>query len=159
MAVASEMPHLTTAVIVEQNRSILMVNETDNGINGWNQPAGHVEPGESLLDAALRETLEETQYRVRLTSLVGIYQSIHAKTGIHYLRVCFTADQPEWVENSPRDTDILAVDWLSLDHLLAGQFPLRSALVSQALVDYQAGQRYPLDLIHPMIAPGSVINP
>lgn len=156
MALASEMPHLTTAVIVEENQTILMVNEIDNGINGWNQPAGHVEPGESLLDAALRETLEETQYRVRLTGLVGIYQSVHPVTGIHYLRVCFTANQAERVENSPRDTDILAVDWLPLDQLLAGQFPLRSALVHQALVDYQAGQHYPLTLIHPMIAPGSV---
>lgn len=155
MAVAPEMPHLTTAVIVEQNQSILMVNEIDNGINGWNQPAGHVEPGESLLDAALRETLEESQYRVRLTGLVGIYQSVHPATGIHYLRVCFTADQPARVENSPRDTDILSVDWLSLNELLTGQYPLRSALVRQALVDYQAGHRYPLSLIHPMIAPGS----
>ncbi|MEP4548065.1 MAG: NUDIX hydrolase [Saccharospirillum sp.] len=156
MAAAPEMPHLTTAVIVEENQRILMVNENDNGINGWNQPAGHVEPGESLLDAARRETLEETQYQVRLTGLVGIYQSVHPTTGIHYLRVCFTADQPEWVENSPRDTDILAVDWLSVEQLLAGHYPLRSALVSQALADYQAGQRYPLSLIHPMIAPGSL---
>ena len=75
MAAAPEMPHLTTAVIVEENQRILMVNEIDNGIIGWNQPAGHVEPGESLLDAARRETLEETQYQVRLTALVGIYQS------------------------------------------------------------------------------------
>jgi 8-oxo-dGTP pyrophosphatase MutT (NUDIX family) len=155
MLPAAEMPHLTTAVIVEQNGSILMVNEIDNGINGWNQPAGHVEPGESLLDAAVREALEETQYQVRLTSIVGIYQSIHPKTGIHYLRVCFTADRPEWVENSARDTDILAVDWLPLDQLMAGQYPVRSALVTQALVDYQAGERYPLTLIHPLYAPGS----
>jgi ADP-ribose pyrophosphatase YjhB (NUDIX family) len=155
MPLSTDMPHLTTAVIVEHNQSILMVNEIDNGINCWNQPAGHVEPGESLIDAALRETLEESQYRVKITSLVGIYQSVHASTGIHYVRVCFTADTPELVENSPRDTDIIDVDWLPLNQLLAGDYPLRSALVKQALVDYQAGHRFPITLIHPLFAPGS----
>jgi 8-oxo-dGTP pyrophosphatase MutT (NUDIX family) len=149
-------PHATVAVVVEDERGrFLMVEEHSSGRIVFNQPAGHVEEDEAILDAVKREALEETQYRVRLTSIVGIYQSIHPKTGIHYLRVCFTADRPEWVENSARDTDILAVDWLPLDQLMAGQYPVRSALVTQALVDYQAGERYPLTLIHPLYAPGS----
>lgn len=145
-------PHLTTAVIVEQDDRILMVHEEDNGIKCWNQPAGHVELGESLVEGAVRETLEETRYEVELTGLVGIYQSKSPRNGLHYVRVCFTARTVKLVENAPLDADIEEVRWLPLDAVLAGDYTLRHPSVHQCLSDYRAGHRFPLDLIKPFTA-------
>lgn len=143
-------PHLTTAVIVQREDRVLMVNEEDNGINVWNQPAGHIETGESIQAAALRETLEETRYAVELTHLVGLYQSRNPVDGIHYVRLCFAAKLLNLVENAVLDADIRRVSWLPIESLLADEYPVRSPLVKQSLADYQAGSRYPLDLIKPL---------
>lgn len=143
-------PHLTTAVIVEKDGRVLMVNEEDNGINVWNQPAGHAEVGESLQAAALRETVEETRYAVELTHVVGIYQSRNPVDGRQYVRLCFAARALNLIENAVLDTDIRRVSWLSIESILADEFPLRSPLVSQCLIDYQAGSHYPLDLFKPL---------
>ena len=146
----SDYPHLTAAVLVADQDRILMVNEIDNGISVWNQPAGHVEVGEDIQTAALRETLEESRYRVELTGLLGIYQNVHSATGIHYLRACFVGRALQLVENAVLDADIEQAAWLPLADLLAGDYPLRSPIVRQCLLDYQAGQRYPLDCIQPL---------
>lgn len=148
---ASNYPHLTASVVIVQQNKVLMVNEIDNGINVWNQPAGHVEVGEDIQAAAVRETLEESCYQVRLTDLLGIYQNIHAATGVHYLRACFVAEVIALVENAQLDADILQAAWLPLDALLAGEYPLRSPIVHQCLLDYQAGQRFPLNCIQPLL--------
>lgn len=145
-------PHLTTAVIVEDHGHILMVHEEDNGIKVWNQPAGHVEVGESLVEGALRETLEETRYEVELTGLVGIYQTKSPISGLHYVRVCFAARALRLVENAPLDADIEEVRWLPIDEVLGGDYPLRHPSVHQCLADYHAGQRFPLDCIKPFTA-------
>ena len=142
-------PHLTAAVIVEDNGRILMVHEEDNGIKVWNQPAGHIEVGESLTEGALRETLEETRHEVELTHLVGVYQTKSELSGVHYVRVCFAARALRLVENAPLDADIEEVRWLPIADVLAGDYPLRHPSVHQCLADYHAGQRFPLDIIKP----------
>lgn len=149
----SDYPHLTASVLIADQDNILMVNEIDNGINVWNQPAGHVEVGEDIQAAAVRETLEESRYQVQLTHLLGIYQNVHAATGVHYLRACFIGEAIALVENAELDADILQAAWLPLDELLAGQYPLRSPIVHQCLLDYQAGQRFPLNCIQPLLSP------
>lgn len=145
-------PHLTASVLVAEQNSILMVNEIDNGISVWNQPAGHVEVGEDIQTAAIRETLEESRYQVQLTHLLGIYQNVHAASGIHYLRACFIAEPVALVENAQLDADILQAAWLPLDALLAGDYPLRSPIVRHCLLDFQAGRRFALDCIHPLLS-------
>lgn len=148
----SDYPHLTASVLVADQDRILMVNEMDNGINVWNQPAGHVEVGEDIQIAAIRETLEESRYQVKLTHLLGIYQNVHTATGIHYLRACFIGEAVALLENTELDADILQAAWLPLDALLAGDYSLRSPIVRQCLLDYQAGQRFPLNCIQPLLS-------
>lgn len=140
-------PHLTVAVICQRDNHILMVNEIDNGISCWNQPAGHVEVGEDLVDAAIREAQEETQFKVKPTGIVGIYQGLHVPSGTHYVRVCFTADIIERVPCQMRDSDIIDVQWLDRQSLLAGNFTLRSQLTHQCLEDFISMPNYPLSII------------
>jgi 8-oxo-dGTP pyrophosphatase MutT (NUDIX family) len=129
------------------DKKVLMVNEIDNGINCWNQPAGHVEQGEDLLTAAKREALEETGYSVEITGIQAIYQGIHGTSGTHYLRVCFRAVALEQLTET-LDPDILSAQWLDLDDLRAGHYQLRSELTRQTLEDSGDAPIYPVNLIH-----------
>ncbi|EAR09653.1 MutT/nudix family protein [Reinekea blandensis MED297] len=131
-----------------------MVNEIDNGINCWNQPAGHVEPGESLESAAIREALEETGYHVKLLGIQGLYQGRHITSGTHYVRVCFVAEVTTKSDH-PLDPDILSAEWLSLDALLNGDYVLRSEITRATLEDLRNAPIYPLTMIN-SIGPGAL---
>lgn len=141
--------HVTVAIVVEQNNRFLMVEEyaKERGSQVFNQPAGHVEAGESLLEACLRETLEETAWHVQITDLLGIYT--YTPPGAldrTYYRFCFIAQA---IEDTGRslDPDITATHWLTLQELeQSGQ--ARSPLVLQCIRDYQAGKRLPFDIIN-----------
>ena len=128
-----------------------MVQEIDNGIQCWNQPAGHVELNEDILLAAVREAKEETCYDVELTGFVGIYQSLHQTTGEHYVRVCFTADVLHLVPDARLDDDIIKADWLPLSEILEDKFKLRSPLTKQCLEDFAKGTIYPIKLIKSLV--------
>ena len=136
-------PHVTVAAIVHRNDRFLMVEELSDGQRVINQPAGHLEPNESLTDAIIREVLEETGYIVRPTYLVGLYQFQSPSEGPLFLRLCFTA---EVVSKSDRDLDpdILAANWFSVSEIAERQ--RRSPLVDLCLQDYISGKQYPLDL-------------
>lgn len=139
-------PHLTVATIIKKDNQYLMVHEYSKSQAEMvlNQPAGHVEPNETLQQAAIRETLEETGWKVELTYLVGIYH-YHAQTnGTHYCRVCFAAKLTEQVSDMPLDSDIDEALWLSEADL--SMYTLRSSLVSQCINDYNSGQEFPLSL-------------
>ena len=135
---------LTVAAIVERAGRFLVVEETDPGYPHpvWNQPAGHVDPGEPLLDAVVRETREETGLAFTPTALVGIYQ-LRARNGADYCRVCFSGAVPEGAEARPEDPEeILACRWLTRDEIAAGR--PRSSVVLRCVDDYLAGVRLPL---------------
>lgn len=139
-------PNATVAVIVPNGDRFLMVEEHSEGVVVLNQPAGHIEEGESILEAARRETLEETGYPVTLTAFLGIYVFRSPRNGLTYHRYAFIG------EAGPRQTEtlddgIIAAHWLSPDDLDARQRQLRSPLVATCIRDYQAGRRFPLDLI------------
>lgn len=140
-------PHLTVATVVEREGRYLVVEERPHGTPMLNQPAGHVEGGETLAEGAIRETLEETGYRVRPTHLVGVYVWTSPLNGATYFRFCFAADLLEQVEGHVIDKDIDAHHWYSLDELRARRDMHRSPLVLRCVEDHAAGKRYPLDLI------------
>ena len=137
---------LTVAAIVERDGRYLMVEETD----GWNpervlnQPAGHVDPGEYILDAVVRETLEETGLAFIPERVVGIYQ-LQARNGQDYCRICFAGRVPEGAQARPRDSQILACHWLTREEIAAGR--PRSSIVLACLDDFQNGCSHPLELV------------
>lgn len=128
-----------------------MVEEVDreagSGRSVFNQPAGHLEQGETLFAAAIRETLEETGWTVALDSLLGLYH-YPAPNGVTYIRHCFVARALSHDASRALDDGIIAAHWLSADTILAPDFRARSPIVQRVLRDYLAGTRYPLALIH-----------
>ncbi len=137
--------HLTVAVVCERDGQLLMVEELDNGNRVINQPAGHVEPGEALTSAALRETLEETGLQVQLQSVLG-FSCLPAPDGITYYRASFVASCTAASAKKVIDPDILAVHWMSPAEILERD-DLRSPLVSMDVHRYLRGRRFPLDMI------------
>lgn len=113
-----------------------------------NQPAGHLESGESLIEAVIRETQEETAWAFNPSSLVGIYRWQHPKSDDTYMRFCFTGEVKDHDEHQTLDADIHQALWLSKDEIMARQDDFRSPLVLDCLNDYLNGQRYPLTLLH-----------
>ncbi|MGV3591598.1 MAG: NUDIX hydrolase [Gammaproteobacteria bacterium] len=139
--------HSSVATIVERDGLFLMVEEVDEGRTVFNQPAGHLEEHETLFDAAVRETLEESGWHVELTGFLGLYH-YPAPNGVTYIRHCFVA-RPLWHEADRKlDTGIVAAHWLSADTILAPGFNARSPIVGRVLRDYLDGTRYPLSLIY-----------
>ena len=140
-------PVTTVATIVERNGSFLLVEEeTKSGVR-INQPAGHLEAGESLVAAAIRETLEETGYHVRPTSLVGIYRWQAPVTGATFIRFAFAADIVSHDAHRALDDGILRAFWLSYDDLTASCDRHRSPLVLRCVDDFRAGLKRPLDVV------------
>lgn len=140
--------HVTVATIVEHDGRFLFVEERKGGRLVLNQPAGHLEPKESLQQAAVRETLEETGCDVELTGVTGIYLYTAPSNGVTYQRICFVANLVEHHVERALDSDINGIRWLTYDELLAERGRLRSELVLRCLDDYLAGARFPLSLIH-----------
>ena len=138
--------HLTVAAVIARDNQFLMVRENDNGLEVINQPAGHVEPGETLQQAALREVLEETGWQVRLTGLLGLthYRSPH--NGKTYYRVSFVAEPIALEDGAVLDSDILAAEWLTLEQL-EGSSQLRSPMVLSDITKYLKNNIYPIEFI------------
>lgn len=137
---------LTVAAIVERQGRFLVVEEPDKvtGLPVINQPAGHVEPGESVFDAVRREVREETGLAFTPEAIVGLYP-LKAANGKDYFRVCFAGTVPEGAPAAPEDPDILRCHWLTPEELR--RMPLRSGWVLRCLDDALAGRRFPLDLV------------
>ena len=142
-----QLPHITVATIVERAGKFLMVKENSGGRLVYKQPSGHVEVKESLLDAAIRETLEETAWRVNLEKLLGIYQYTSPKNGITYIRHCFIAKAIEHRTERDLDEDIAEAVWVSLEELEQRESEMRSPLVLEVIRDYLKGVSYPLSAV------------
>jgi 8-oxo-dGTP pyrophosphatase MutT (NUDIX family) len=140
-------PHITVATIVEDQGRFLLVEEFKAGKHVYNQPAGHLEANETLLEAAVRETLEETAWEVELTGIVGIYLYTAPSNGVTYQRVCFAARPLRHFPQRALDSDIVRAVWLSRDELLAEPARWRSELVPRCIDDYLAGPLHSLALI------------
>jgi 8-oxo-dGTP pyrophosphatase MutT (NUDIX family) len=139
--------HVTVATIVEDQGRFLFVEEIKGGRAVLNQPAGHLDPNESLQRAAVRETLEETGWDVELTSVVGIYLYTAPSNGVTYQRICFAAKALHHHPEYQLDEGIVGAVWLTRDELLAQQERWRSELVLRCLDDYLDGEHFSLDLL------------
>lgn len=141
-------PDVTVATVVVRDGRLLCVEERANGRGlVLNQPAGHLEPDEGLADAALRETLEETGWDVRLTAFVGAYQWKAPETDRHYLRFAFMAEPLRHHPERPLDEGILRAVWLTPAELQAQAARHRSPLVWRVVADALAGRRQPLSVL------------
>ncbi|EIJ32948.1 NUDIX hydrolase [Thiothrix nivea] len=143
-------PRVTVASVIEHEGRFLMVEEMHAGQLVINQPAGHMEYGESLLDAVRRETLEETAYRFEPTALLGVFHRQHPDSDRVYMRFTFTGRllETEPVKGYQIDPDITAAHWLTCDEIRNQQHLWRSELVGRSLEAYEAGVRHPLALLH-----------
>lgn len=140
-------PRVTVAAVIERQGRFLMVEETSNGRLVLNQPAGHLEDNETLLEAVCRETLEETAWHVRPLGVVGLYLWRHPRKQVTVLRIAFSAEVLDHDPDRILDTGIERALWLGRDDLLAQKARLRSPLVMRTLDDYLAGQSHPLSLV------------
>jgi|APCry1669191860_1035381.scaffolds.fasta_scaffold00083_6 8-oxo-dGTP pyrophosphatase MutT (NUDIX family) len=146
-------PRVTVAAIVERDGRFLFVEERDNqGQLVINQPAGHLEVGESLIEAVIREAVEETAWHVEPTSLVGVYVWGKADRSVTYLRVAVAADAILEAQGQALDEGIERVLWLTRAELLARQAQHRSPLVLQCVDDYLAGARHSLDILKALLS-------
>ncbi|MFC7517805.1 NUDIX hydrolase [Herbaspirillum sp. GCM10030257] len=149
-------PSVTVAAVIERDgRFLLVEEETSDGIR-FNQPAGHLDPNESLIQAVSRETMEETAHEFTPTALIGIYMSryVSSRTNLQvtYLRFAFCGEVGRDLQ-LPLDTGILRAVWMTHEELLACESKHRSPLVMRCIDDYLAGQLSPLSTIytHPSV--------
>lgn len=141
-------PHVTVACVVADGDRYLMVEEAVNGRLAYNQPAGHLDDGESLATAALRETLEETGWTVELQHLIGVHQWRSTEHGDAVVRFSFAARALSHDPDRPLDTDIRRALWLTRAEIAALGDRLRSPMVLLSIDAWLAGQRLPLDTLN-----------
>jgi 8-oxo-dGTP pyrophosphatase MutT (NUDIX family) len=144
-------PSVTVAAVIERDgRFLLIEEETSEGVR-LNQPAGHLDPLESLEQAVVREVLEETAHDFTPTALVGMYMSRYCSkrrgTDVTYLRFTFCGTAGKEYDQ-PLDDGILRTLWMTRDEIAACEERHRSPIVLRCVDDYLAGKRAPLDLMH-----------
>ena len=140
-------PNVTVAAVIEQDGKFLLVEEhTSQGLL-LNQPAGHLEPEESLVAAVARETLEESAYTFEPQHVLGIYRWHAPKSDTTYLRFAFTGRILAHDPARPLDEGIVRAMWMSPDEIRESASRHRSPLILRCIEDLVAGKRYPLDLL------------
>ena len=141
-------PHITVAAVIERDNEFLLVEEMVDGHVVFNQPAGHWEPGESLQEAASRETLEETGWEFFPSALVGIYRWQHPRKDETFLRFTFCGKTSSEQISNDLDDSIINASWHTAEDILAlPEIKIRSTMVIHSLRDYLDGKRFELELI------------
>lgn len=138
---------VTVAAVVERHERYLLVEEHAAGQRVFNQPAGHVEPGESLVQAVIRETREETGLRFNPAALLGVYLWPTEDGQRSFLRIAFSGSVERHGPARPLDQSIIAAHWLERTEILDYAERLRSPMVLRCIDDYRAGIRYPLECL------------
>lgn len=140
-------PDLTVAAICEQDGRFLLVEERSKSSQKivFNQPAGHIEKGESVISAVIRETLEETQRHFTPEAIVGLYrhEAVNNKT---YFRYTFCGQVSTIDTQFELDSDIIRTHWFTLDEI-RNNTQLRSPIVLSCIEDYLSGVHHPLSLL------------
>ena len=141
-------PNVTVAAVVEREGRFLLIEEDTAHGRLFNQPAGHLEPGESLIHAVARETLEESAYTFEPTGLLGVYQYHSDADGVTYMRFAFTGKIVGHDAGRALDKGIVRAAWLTPEEIRHDASRHRSPLVMRCVEDYLAGRRYPLDVLY-----------
>ncbi|HUQ74791.1 MAG TPA: NUDIX hydrolase [Burkholderiales bacterium] len=139
-------PSVTVAAVMERGGRFLFVEERSSGRLVLNQPAGHLEPGESLIQACRREVLEETAHHFEPRALIGVYRWHYAPKDVTFLRLCFSGDVGDADPARKLDKEIVRLHWLTPAELEARKADHRSPLVQQCVADFLAGRRFPLEM-------------
>ncbi len=137
-------PHVTVATIVEKDHKFLMVEEDLHGKKLLNQPAGHLDQGETLIQAAIRETQEESGWQVAISHLIEFAQWTSPNSGTHFLRACFAGKAIKHFPKQKLDDGIIQALWMSRDEIKQNFHRLRSPLVLEHIDHYIAGKKYDL---------------
>jgi 8-oxo-dGTP pyrophosphatase MutT (NUDIX family) len=145
-------PSVTVAAVIERGGRFLFVEERIDGRLVLNQPAGHLDPGESLAAACRREVLEETAHDFEPRSLVGIYRWHYAPKDVTFLRFCFAGEVSGHQPGRALDQEIVRLHWLTPEQLEARKSEHRSPLVAKCVADFLAGKRFALDIFSPVFA-------
>ncbi|MEQ1636551.1 MAG: NUDIX hydrolase [Methylococcales bacterium] len=146
-------PRVTVAAIIEQNQRFLLVEEqTANGLE-FNQPAGHLEPGENLVSAVIREVNEETAWQFEPHALISVQLWRKNPEALTFMRFCFTGHCHSHNPEQILDTGIIRTHWLTRAEVAAQAHRLRSPLVLTGIDQYLTGQRFPLSLLQSFIDP------
>ena len=140
-------PHVTVATLIQRDNKFLLVEELINNKEVLNQPAGHVEANETLVEAAIRETLEETGWTIEPTALLGFYTYTTRCKTMTFYRTTFIAEALSFDPEYKLDSDILRTHWMSLEEIKAHESVLRSPIVLKCTEDFCAGQHFPLSTI------------
>ena len=140
-------PSVTVAAVIERDGRFLLVEEEADGRRVFNQPAGHWDPGETLVEACAREALEETAHPFTPLQVMGVYRWHHAPSNTSFLRFAFCGTLGEADPARQLDREIIRAVWLSAAEVRELQPRHRSPLVMRCVDDYLAGRRFPLDLL------------
>lgn len=140
-------PHVTVATVVERNGKYLLVEELSDDKLVFNQPAGHLEENETLAQAAIRETMEETGWLVELKGVVGVALHYSVYNQVTYHRTTFFASALSQDLERKLDDGIVRALWMSYEEMIEKSDKMRSSLVISTVEQYQNGHRYPLNLI------------
>jgi 8-oxo-dGTP pyrophosphatase MutT (NUDIX family) len=140
-------PDITVAAVTETDGRFLLVEERINRRLVFNQPAGHVEKGETLLDAVIREVREETAWGFEPRELLGVYLWRNPSSGRSTMRFAFTGRVMDHDDQQPLDRGIVCTHWLSRGDLMQREPRLRSPLVLRCVEDYLGGTRMPLESV------------
>lgn len=147
--------HVTVAAVVRSGGRYLLVEEEIEGRRVVNQPAGHWEPDETLYEAVIRETLEETGWELRPHGLVGIYQWAHPNHRDTFLRFAFYGDAVQRDHSRELDAEIRRVLWWTRQEIQGAALPLRSPQVLRCIEDFENGARFSLDCLNQVPNPGA----
>lgn len=140
-------PNATVAAIVEQDGQFLLVEERTSRGNRFNQPAGHLEDNETITQAVIRETLEETAYDFQPQALLGIYHWKHSHNNTTYLRFAFIGTVGTHYPEQALDDGIIRAVWMTIDEIREKQDLMRSPQVLTCFEDYIANKQHPLTTI------------
>jgi 8-oxo-dGTP pyrophosphatase MutT (NUDIX family) len=140
-------PHATVAAIVENNGKFLLVEEETERGNRFNQPAGHLEDNETLIEAVIRETLEETAYTFKPEAILGIYQWKHEHNDTTYLRFAYIGKVNNHQPELGLDEGIIRTVWMTADEIRSNAKLMRSPQVITCIEDYLIGKKFPLSIV------------
>lgn len=143
----ARLPRVTVAAVIEREGRFLFVEEIQDGRRVLNQPAGHLDPGETLVDAVAREVMEETAHPFTPRGLVGIYRWLYPAKDVTFIRFGFFGTCEGQIDGKTLDKEIVQLHWFTPGELKAKSAMHRSPLVQQCVDDYLAGRRFPLDVL------------